>query len=152
MSGVPQGSVLGPSLFLIYINDLPDLLKNKSKLNADDNKVIAQLDKHTLNETLQDIDTLTTWSQDWLVKINFDKCCITHFGKDNSQHDYIMTDGDITKKLKKSNLEKDIGVLISTDLKWSEQVKAASSKVNTFNNKILGLLANTKIKQKLHGN
>ena len=70
-SGVPQGSVLGPILFVLYINDLPDSLSNNTKLYADDIKIIAIIQE--LNDTLalqKDINEVTKWTSEWLMRPN----------------------------------------------------------------------------------
>src|SRR5271170_5517985 len=74
-SGVPQGSVLGPLLFLIYINDLPDKIKSKCRLFADDSliyrKILTELDYLKLQ---QDLDKVFDWCKKWHMKLNLDKC------------------------------------------------------------------------------
>ncbi len=79
-SGVPQGSVLGPVLFLIYVNDLDDGLSCKVSKFADDtkiaSKVISTLDKEFLQ---RDHDKLSNWARDWQMKLNItEKCCHAH--------------------------------------------------------------------------
>ena len=80
-SGVPQGSVLGPLLFVLFINDLPDGLKNEVRLFADDLKLIGRAnDKYTI---LSDIKLLEEWEDTWLLKFNPSKCKVLHI-KQNS--------------------------------------------------------------------
>ena len=83
-SGVPQGSVLGPILFLIYINDLPDYIQNNStvKLFADDtiiyHTITNQQDSNALQE---DLDALQRWESDWLMHFHPQKCQTMHITK-----------------------------------------------------------------------
>ena len=64
LSGIPQGSVLGPLFFVIYINDFPLSLKNSALLFADDTKIYTTINQHNLQFTLQeDIDKCVQWSQ-----------------------------------------------------------------------------------------
>ena len=78
-SGVPQGSVLGPILFLIYINDLPDKTRSKVRLFADDtamNLAVSKLqDAHILQ---QDLDRLHEWELQWDMEFNLSKCVVIH--------------------------------------------------------------------------
>jgi hypothetical protein len=69
-SGIPQGSVLEPILFTIYINDLPDVVKNVAKLFADDTKLYAAVNNTNDEIKLQgDIDRLMQWSKEWLLTL-----------------------------------------------------------------------------------
>ena len=133
-SGVPQGSVLGPISFVIYINDLPDQVKNSvCKLYADDNKLISEIRNNEDCFKLQnDIDELDKWSEKWLLGFNFDKCRIMHIGKKNPNFIYHMNSDGLRKPLLITSLEKDVGVLISSDLKWKDQVNACVNKANAI--------------------
>ena len=141
-SGVPQGSVLGPLLFVIYINDLPEKLINHSKLFADDSKIIAILNS-LLNNVLQnDIDAVTHWTSEWLMRLNALKCKIVHFGK--PQEDcigYTIEDLSVGSRvpLEVSCCERDLGVYVSSDLKWSKHVQMIASRAN----RVLGMLVRT---------
>ena len=73
-SGIQQGSVLGPVLFTIYINDLPDVVRNTTKLFADDAKIYWVVNNVNDQDDLQnDLKQLDIWSQDWLLKFNPEK-------------------------------------------------------------------------------
>ena len=114
LSGVPQGTVLGPLLFLIFINDLPDGLKSFASLFADDLKFVTRTMNH--NETQCDIEKLNQWQKQWLLKFNVDegKCKVLHIGKNNPRLDYFM-DG---KLLPSVEFEKDLGLNITENLQW----------------------------------
>jgi len=75
VSGVPQGSVLGPLLYFLYINDIPNLITSKVKLFTDDMKLwhIAR-SKNDENIISQDLKTLEKYSEKWLLKFNAVKC------------------------------------------------------------------------------
>ena len=74
-SGIPQGSVLGPLLFVTYINHLPYSVKSNVYIFADDNKIHKNINSPNDHDILQhiDIDNLTEWSFGWLLTINPDK-------------------------------------------------------------------------------
>ncbi len=79
ISGVPQGSVLGPILFVIYINGLPDIISSSAKLFADDTKLYNVVGKEGGSQTIQeDLNILEKWSATWLLRFNADKCKCMH--------------------------------------------------------------------------
>lgn len=132
-SGIPQGSVLGPILFIIYINDLPDAIHNFVKLFADDTKLFATVNNIDDKNSLQsDINQLLEWSQNWLLKFNNSKCKHVHLGP-NSIHRYTMSNTVIEK----SEEEKDLGIIIDSKLQFQQhinaQVKKANQKVGIIN-------------------
>ena len=73
-SGVPQGSVLGPLLFLVYINDLTDGIKSKIKLFADDSSLFAVVNdvQFTHDQIMYDLETITQWANKWKIQFNPD--------------------------------------------------------------------------------
>ena len=85
MSGVPQGSVLGLILFLIYINDLDDsITSNVLKCTADDTKLFRKVNTDGDKQHLQnDLDRLVEWSEKWQMLFNFGKCKCLHTGHVN---------------------------------------------------------------------
>ena len=86
-SGVPQGSVMGPILFVFFINDMPNTLMNTCKLFADDAKIFC----NAFNSKLQgDIDELALWSEKWQLPFNVKKCKSLHIGKRNPRTNYTM--------------------------------------------------------------
>ena len=103
LSGVPQGSVLGPLLFVLFINDLPDGLKNITKLFADDLKLIVNA--RNRDEVNRDISILEKWEALWLLSFNPKKCKVMHLNyNDNPSNQYFL-DGILLENLK---TEKDL--------------------------------------------
>ena len=133
LSGVPQGSVLGPILFLIYINDLDDSITSNVLKFADDTKLLRKVNTDGNKQHLQnDLDRLVKWSEKWQMLFNFGKCKCLHTGHRNLNVNYKMGDTVLGTTVK----EKDLGVTISADMKVSEQCGIAASK----GNQILGLI------------
>ena len=97
LSGVPQGSVLGPLLFLIYINDLPDNLCSESYMFADDTKIFRRILSKLDQDAFQsDIEKLTLWSEKWLLKFHPEKCKVMTLCNNGNklQYNYTMSNID----------------------------------------------------------
>ena len=102
LSGIPQGSVLGPLLFILFINDLPDCIRSTVKIFADDLKLIANISDKSLVDS--DLKCLEDWEKMWLLEFNLDKCKVLHIELNNNQHlDYTLNNC----LLKKTVQEKD---------------------------------------------
>ena len=90
-SGVPQGSVLGPTLFIYFINDLPSVTDTPMEIFADDTKAFDKaetLEDQTRNQ--QCIDDMVRWTLKWLLGFNLSKCGVLHAGKNNPQFSYTI--------------------------------------------------------------
>ena len=133
-SGVPQGSVLGPILFVIYINDMPSVVKHfPCKLYADDSKILAEMTEWAgPGQLQQDIDAIVNWTNDWLMQLNYSKCKVMHIGRNNPGASYFMTDREsqTTHQLVVTKSERDLGITITDDLKWHTHAATIASKAN----------------------
>jgi len=79
LSGVPQGSVLGPILFVLYINDIDECINNKILKFADDTKLYRTVNSLEAIDSLRaDLHNLALWSADWQMLFNIDKCKVIH--------------------------------------------------------------------------
>lgn len=138
ISGVPQGSVLGPLLFVMYINDLPESMTSESQLflYADDTKIFRSIkDVDECRKLQDDIVDLKEWSNKWLLKFHPDKCKAMRIGKSEIPHgDYVME-----QSLTLTNEEKDLGVIVDKDLNFEKHI---SGKINSAN-RIVGLIRRT---------
>ena len=90
--------VLGPLLFLMFVNELPLWIKNELRMFADDTKIWCKIMSEKDGATLQeDLDNLTIWSNTWQLKFNAEKCKVMHIGH-SFETEYYMTDGSSGKK------------------------------------------------------
>jgi len=103
ISGVPQGSVLGPILFLIYINDVVDLFSNSdvsTKLFADDIKIYLELTNEADYSTLQKSkNKIFDWSKTWQLKLANDKCQHNHISLSTAacRNAYFVSDANTNR-------------------------------------------------------
>ena len=126
-SGIPQGSVLGPILFTIFINDMPDVVHSCMKLFADDAKVFRAIESfEDISLIQEDIDKLLRWSEKWQLPLNINKCKCIHYGKKNENHHYKIG----SSILAEDEEEKDVGVLFDQNLDFRKHIKTMISKAN----------------------
>ena len=129
-SGIPQGSVLGPILFVIFINDMPDVVESICQLFADDAKIFDTVNLRNPNsgDRLQrDIDSVSKWSDKWQLPFNVTKCKVLHIGNTNPCRRYKMN-GQYLEDVEE---EKDLGVLVDNELKFHKQVAAVVKNANS---------------------
>ena len=129
LSGIPQGSILGPVLFTIFINDLPDWVNSNCKIFADDTKLYSESAKCL--QLQNDINELQKWSAKWNLFFNADKCKVMHFGRNNAKYNYTMklNDNEIMNVINCEE-EKDLGVIFDSKLSFDAHVQCVISKAN----------------------
>ena len=124
-SGVPQGSMLGPLLFIIYVNDMDDDIVAKISKFADDTKLGMNVSSaRNVEDLQQDLARLGEWSDRWQMPFNVGKCKVMHIGHKNPNANYVLNG----RALESTVSEKDLGVVITNDLKFSRQCIEAEKK------------------------
>ena len=137
-SDVPQGSVLGPILFGIYINDLPDVKQCSIKLFADDSNLYRRVSKMEHVEILQScLNRAVTWTDIWEMFIQLHKMSPSSYRKKLNRSVLQYADGE--KMLEYVDSEKDLGAIIDKSLSFGEHI---SSKISIANRN-LGLIFRT---------
>ena len=127
-SGVPQGSVLGPLLFLIFINDLPDCVSSSTvRLFADDTILYRRITSPADSERLQkDLDALQNWESKWLMRFNASKCQAIQVTNKKKPIPAVYTIHD--QVLEVVNSAKYLGVHLDSQLKFNTHVDAITRK------------------------
>jgi len=123
LSGIPQGTILGPILFLIYINDLPDICED-IYLYADDAKSYKLIRNDSDYQTLQEnFNELQKWSNKWQLQLNAAKCKVISFGRgDMAQYKYTIISQNIAILLGRDNIISDLGITIDQELKFTNHI------------------------------
>ena len=122
-SEIPQGSVLGPILFLIFINDLPDAIDCCIKLFADDAKIYAQVYSIEQGKDLQsNIKRAEEWASTWEMFFNEKKCKQLHIGTKDMGITYKMFKNNSETVVEKADIEKDLGVVFDPKLLFREHI------------------------------
>ena len=150
LSGVPQGSVLGPALFLIFVADVADIVQNFISLYADDSKLFSYLldsndHQYTQISLQEDINMLCQWSDRMQMSFNVDKCHRLHMGSNNTEYHYHLPKISDMKKtrsstsytytfhpLKKVTSEKDLGVTVDDKLNFKLHISQKVAKANSM--------------------
>jgi hypothetical protein len=128
-SGVPQGTVLGPVLFLAYINDLPNSVSANTRLFADDCVMYRSIKSTSDCASLQqDLDNLQQWEQDWCMSFNADKCSTMTITRKKKPISYSYSIHDQT--LEHVDSATYLGVELSSNLSWTRHINKTTMKAN----------------------
>jgi hypothetical protein len=135
ISGVPQGTILAPVLFLLYINDISENIKSQIRLFADDGIIYREINNDQDHVTLQeDLDNLNNWANKWQLNFNFSKCY--HLGitnkRDPETYSYMINNQIINRV----SSTKYLGITITHNLNWNKHCDIICGKANST----LGLL------------
>ena len=127
ISGVPQGTVLGPLLFLVYINDITCQINSKIKLFADDAVMYSEITtQNDISSFQTDINQISTWCNTWQMDLNLTKCNIMTIKRstvDQPACYYIKKHA-----LQNISSHKYLGIIIQEDLQWDSQVREVKAK------------------------
>jgi hypothetical protein len=135
-SGIVQGSCMGPNLYILYSSDLDADVTCKISTFADDTKIGNRADNMTNAINLQkDLDKIVSWANKWEMSFNYDKCKVMHIGTNNVKYNYLM----LGRQLKITDEERDLGIKITSNLKWTKHCIEIENKCN----RILGYIKRT---------
>ena len=129
LSGVPQGTVLGPLMFLLYVNDISTGIRSSIRLFADDcvlYRVIETTEDHNILQ--QDLNTLVEWSNQWQMTLNPDKCVIINCTRSLSPSSVAYSINNTV--LKSVEQHKYLGVLLHNSMSWSNHIQEVINKAS----------------------
>jgi hypothetical protein len=135
-SGVPQGSVLGPILFLVFINDIVDLFgRNLNvKLYADDVKMYTAIhDINSVYELQRGLDKLNEWANEWQLSVAVNKCSVLHVGNNNPGYSYNLQSVSLHNSIETT----DLGIIVDHKLRFSGHYAAIVKKAHQRSSLIL---------------
>ena len=134
LAGVPQGSILGPLLFLVYINDLPDGLKSNAKLFADDTSLFTIVKEKNESAIIlnDDLQLISSWANKWKMLFNPDPKKpvqeLLFSRKNQIQNHPTISLNNI--QVERTNFQKHLGLILDEKLNFKQHVDSAISKVN----------------------
>ena len=121
LSGIPQGSILGPVLFTIFINDIADNISSFCRVFADDTKIF-NLTKNSII-LQEDLAKLQEWSFEWGLHFNVNKCHVLYIGCNNPRYKYILKSGEDESVLNICSEEKDLRVIFDGKLSFDAHIQ-----------------------------
>lgn len=147
LSGVPQGSVLGPLLFLIYVNNVPSEISCKCKIFADDLKLYLNIRHRSILELLcdvskcqRDINSIVTTAESWGLRLNSDKCVVLRFKGTNKNWEALDPYSDYyikNSQIKFVQTHADLGLTIDISLKFHDHIRNITRKANGLASNLL---------------
>jgi len=130
-SGVPQGSVLAPVMFIVYINDLTEGITSYMNMFADDAKIQRKMiDERSAAALQEDLNKVHQWSQKWQMEFNTNKCSVIHMGNSQKRNRTTYKLGE--EELQKVDKEKDLGIIITKNLDPGEHIANIVRKAYAF--------------------
>lgn len=142
-SGVPQGSVLGPLLFVSYINDLPNNMKSNILMFADDTKIYNTHDGTINNLVQEDLQELERWKSKWSLKFHPEKCKQMKIAPKRRQHHVerrtMKQENETSVFLNEVKEEKDLGIIFDHELSFGEHINTITNKAS----QMMGIIRRT---------
>jgi hypothetical protein len=128
-AGVPQGSILGPLLFLVFINDITNNIESNINLFADDTSLMEIIENYVESyaKLNRDLDRLSTWSNKWLVTFNATKTVYLKITRKTNPtpNPILRLNGEV---IKEALTHKHLGLTFNQTLTWSDHIKLLSTK------------------------
>ena len=130
-SGVPEGTVLGPLLFLIYISDIGENITSSKKVYVDDTKLIKPVKNESDVEDMQkELDILYEWAEENNMKFNGKKFQVVRYGKDeNLKNETLYFTENTENIVERQEVVRDLGVMMSDDRSFKDQIEKGAKKV-----------------------
>ena len=131
LAGVPQGSILGPWLFLIFINDIEDNIESDINLFADDTALVEKYSDGIIVESLlnKDLERIACWSKQWLVDFNPNKTVFVNFSLKKVKSSIKLSFNGV--QVVQSKEQKHLGIIFSEDMKWTKHVSYITNRAHT---------------------
>ena len=140
-SGVPQGSILGPLLFLVYANVISDGLSTNCRLFADDCTLFGEVNSRSEALILQrDLDLVVTWSRTWQLPLNTSKCKVICISNQKSPFQFRYTINN--SEVQWVDNFKYLGVTVDGKLKWDKHINQSAGKASRILNVLRRNLCN----------
>ena len=133
ISGVPQGTVLGPLMFLLYINDISENISSTIRLFADDCIVYRPIiNSDDTNMLQKDLDEISNWACKWQLKFNVSKCVLLRVTRNHSQftNSYILNN----QTIQLSDACRYLGVTLNSTLTWNTHITNATNRATKMLN------------------